>query len=322
MRADRLLSLLLLLQVRGRTTAAALAAELGVSPRTVYRDLDALDGAGVPVRTESGPGGGCELLEGFRTPLTGLSADEAAALLAVGVPGPLEDLGLGRQAAGALDKVFAALPAAARASAGRRRFHLDAPAWFRAREPAPLLPALARAVREDRRARICHRSTGREARWRVVEPLGLVAKAGLWYLVAVAGRHVAVYRASRVLAVEALPDTFRRPPDFDLADFWDGWTAAFESSRPRLPVSMRVSRRVAGALPEVMGDGVRRLIEEAGAVDAGGWLNLTLDFESATAAAHTLAGFGDGIEVLAPEDVRQRLVETARRTLRLYRGAT
>lgn len=319
MRADRLLSLLLLLEARGRMTARALADELEVSVRTVYRDLDALGTAGIPVRTGSGPGGGCELADGFRTPLTGLAADEAAALLALGVPGALEDLGLGGLAATAHRKVAAALPSTLRADSTRRRFHVDAPAWFRAREEVPHLLALVGPVREDRRLRILYRPPQTPERWRTVEPLGLVTKAGLWYLVARSGPHVTVYRAARIAEVRALDERFDRPAEFDLARFWARWTADFEASRPRLPVTVRVGPDVFAALPEVLGDDARATVESAPAADAEGWRVLTLVFESEPAAVHALAGFGGGAEVLAPDGLRRRVVEHAEGTLLRYR---
>ena len=299
-------------------TARALADELEVSVRTVYRDLDALGAAGIPVRTGSGPGGGCELMEGFRTPLTGLAADEAAALLALGVPGPLEDLGLAGPAATAHRKVLAALPSALRADSSRRRFHIDAPAWFRAREEVPHLPALVGPLRDDRRLRILYRQPRGSERWRRIEPLGLVTKAGLWYLVARSGPHVTVYRAARIREVQPLDERFVRPADFDLARFWALWTADFEASRPRLPVTVRVGPDVFAALPEVLGDAVRATLESAPAADAEGWRVLTLVFDSEAAALHALAGFGGGAEVLAPDGLRCRVVEHAQRTLRRY----
>ena len=177
MRADRLLSLALLLQARGAATARALAAELGVSVRTVYRDLEALSAAGVPVVTEAGPGGGCRLMDGYRFPLRGLRPDEAEALLILGVPAVLHDLGL----AGALTaahrqiRVTAGLTAAA-------LVHLDMPRWFGGQEEVPCLRDLARALRLGRKLAIRYPPPDRDPR--VVGPLGLVNKAGIWYLVA------------------------------------------------------------------------------------------------------------------------------------------
>ena len=203
MRADRLLSLALLLQARGGATARALAAELGVSVRTVYRDLEALSAAGVPVVTEAGPGGGCRLMDGYRFPLRGLRPDEAEALLILGVPAVLRELGLegALTAAHRQIRVTAGLTAAA-------LVHLDMPRWFGGQEEVPCLRDLARALRLGRKLAIRYPTPDREPR--VVGPLGLVNKAGTWYLVAEAG-DVRVFRAGRVSAARVLAEPFGRP---------------------------------------------------------------------------------------------------------------
>ena len=185
MRARRLLSLLLLLQSRGHGTAREVADELGVSLRTVYRDLEALGSAGIPVVTERGPGGGCRLLHGYRTQLTGLDTGEAEALFLVGLPGPAAELGLGSLLAGAQRKLLAALPARLRAAAvlANQRFHLDARGWFQPAAEHPALEALAAAVWGDRRVRFAYeRGDGRRVE-REVDAIALGLKAGLWYLV-------------------------------------------------------------------------------------------------------------------------------------------
>ncbi|MFD1150012.1 helix-turn-helix transcriptional regulator, partial [Saccharothrix hoggarensis] len=186
MRASRLLSLLLLLQSRGRMTARELADELEVSIRTIYRDVEALGASGVPVYADRGPAGGYRLVDGYRTRLTGLTTEEAESLFLAGMPGPAAELGLGAVVAAAQLKVLAALPPELRSRAGRvrERFHLDAPGWFRGDEGTPHVAGIADAVWRQRRLRI------RYVRWaqveveRTVEPLGLVLKAGTWYLVA------------------------------------------------------------------------------------------------------------------------------------------
>jgi predicted DNA-binding transcriptional regulator YafY len=314
-RADRLVSLVLLLQARGHVTAAALAGELEVSVRTVYRDLAALSAAGVPVLTESGPGGGCGLLDGYRFPLRGLRPEEAEALLILGVPSALGELGLGGAAATAHRKI--------RVTAGQREpdgggspalVHLDMPRWFRGHEEVPYLRTLAEALRRHRHLAIVYQS----AATRTVGPLGLVNKAGTWYLVAASSGRVSVFRAGRIAAATILEEPFDRPADFDLAGFWDRWSAEFTTSRPRLPVRLRASPQALAAFGEVFGDDARPALDAGGPPDELGWQTVTLSFEHELAAAYRLAGFGGRVEVLSPPSVRALLVAAAQGILDRY----
>jgi len=311
-RADRLLSLALLLQVRGAATARALAAELGVSVRTVYRDLEALSAAGVPVVTEAGPGGGCRLLDGYRFPLRGLRPDEAEALLILGVPTILRELGLegALTAAHRQIRVTAGLTAAA-------LVHLDMPRWFGGQEAVPCLRDLAQALRLGRKLAVRYPPADREPR--VVGPLGLVNKAGTWYLVAEAG-DVRVFRAGRVSAARVLPEPFGRPAGFELAAFWARWSAEFEASRPRLQIRLAASPRALDAFGEIFGPAAAAALDTAGPPGQDGWRVVTLSFEHERAAAHRLAGFGDQVEVLDPPSVRAALLATAREILGRYQS--
>jgi predicted DNA-binding transcriptional regulator YafY len=318
-RADRLIRLVLLLQARGQTTAAGLARELEVSVRTVYRDLEALSAAGVPVYAEPGPGGGCRLLDGYRFPLRGLRPEEAEALLILGVPGALRELGLEGAAAAAHRQI--------RVTAGtdaRPLVHLDLPRWFRGHEEVPHLRTLAEALRRQRRLALQYRpGDGRAdpARARVVGPLGLVNKAGTWYLVAAArGGRVMVFRVGRIGAARVLAEPFERPADFGLAAFWERWSAEFVTSRPRFPVRFRASPAALAAFGEIFGDGGLDAAREALPPDERGWRVVTLSFEHQLAAAHRLAGFGGQVEVLSPSSVRERLVATAQGILERYAG--
>ena len=353
MRADRLVSLVLLLQARGHVTAAALARELEVSVRTVYRDLAALSAAGVPVLAESGPGGGCGLLDGYRFPLRGLRPEEAEALLILGVPSALGELGLDGAAAAAHRKI--------QVTAGQREpdggspalVHLDMPRWFRGHEQVPHLRTLAEALRRHRRLAIAYQrpdvpdaarapeaafappadapaaapapetglppAAGRSAATRTVAPLGLVNKAGTWYLVAAgSGGRVSVFRAGRIAAATILGEPFDRPADFDLAGFWDRWSAEFATSRPRLPVRLRASPQALAAFGEIFGDDARPALDAAEPPDELGWQTVTLSFEHDLAAAQRLAGFGGAVEVLSPPPVRALLVAAAQGILDRY----
>ena len=205
MRADRLLSLLMMLQARGRVTAETLAQELEVSVRTVYRDLDALSGAGVPVYAEKGPGGGIALLESYRTTLTGLTTEESRALFMLNIPAPLAQLGVSQELKTALLKLSAALPASRRAEEerARQRFHLDAVGWSQSLEPAPYLQLVQQALWNDRRLKLFYRTFFGTLIERVGEPLGLVAKASVWYLVYTEAEVRRVVRVADLLQVDA-----------------------------------------------------------------------------------------------------------------------
>ena len=313
MRADRLLSLVLLLQARGRATAQAIATELEVSVRTVYRDLEALIAAGVPVLTESGPGGGCRLMEGYRFPLRGLRPDEAEALLILGVPGVLSELGLDRalDAAQRQIRVTAGGP-----DGGAALVHLDMPRWFGSQEEVPCLRDLARALRSRQRLAVRYRPHDEDdgPDLRVIGPLGLVNKAGLWYLVALpAGSPgVRVFRVARIASARVLAESFERPAGFELAGFWRRWSAEFEASRPRLAVALRASPRALAVFGEIFGQAAGPALAAALPPDQDGWRVVTLSFEHERAAVHRLAGFGDQVEVLTPPSVRAALVATAR----------
>ena len=337
-------------------TAAALARELEVSVRTVYRDLAALSAAGVPVLTESGPGGGCGLLDGYRFPLRGLRPEEAEALLILGVPSALGELGLDGAATAAHRKI--------RVTAGQREpdaggspalVHLDMPRWFRGHEQVPHLRTLAEALRRHRRLAIAYQpadtvaaagapetdlppppgtaaqtrapepfappapSAGRSAAPRAVGPLGLVNKAGTWYLVATSsGGRVSVFRAGRIASATILDEPSDRPVDFDLALFWDRWSAEFTTSLPRLPVRLRASPQALAAFGEIFGDDARPVLDAAEPPDELGWQTVTLSFEHELAAAYRLAGFGGRLEVLSPPSVRALLVAAAQGILDRY----
>jgi len=324
-RADRLVSLALLLQARGRTTARALAGELEVSVRTVYRDLEALSAAGVPVLTEAGPGGGCRLLEGYRFPLRGLRPEEAEALLILGVPSAVRELGLDGPLAAAQRQIRVTAGLAGDPGPDARLVHLDMPRWFRGQEAAPHLRTLARALRLGRKLALGYQRGQAPAEPppdRVVGPLGLVDKAGTWYLVAATpGRPAVVFRAGRITSARVLPEAFERPAGFDLAAFWAGWSREFTASRPRQPVRLRASPRALAVFGETFGDEVAAALDAALPPDERGWREVTLSFEHEAAAAHRLAGFGGQVEVLSPPAVRDRLLATARGILGRYAAA-
>ncbi|HTO52453.1 MAG TPA: WYL domain-containing protein [Myxococcota bacterium] len=320
MRASRLLSLLLLLQNRGHATAAELARELGVSLRTVYRDLAALGEAGIPITAERGPGGGCRLLNGYRTQLTGLDSGEADALFLAGLPGPATELGLGSLLARAQQKLTAALPPRLRAAAqlADQRFHLDTRGWFAPAPDHPALESLAGAVWSDRRVAFAYeRGDGTRLR-RECDALALGLKSSLWYLVARLGSDVRVYRVSRISEVTLTGATFGRDPSFDLARFWNDWAERFEANLPRLSVTVRVHPGAIGWL-EKLGEPVRRAPAAPPSLDADGWHRRTLVFEKLEYAETALLGMGAAIEVVEPWELRERIRARAAEITALYR---
>jgi predicted DNA-binding transcriptional regulator YafY len=309
-----------LLQTHGRLTAAELAERLEVSVRTVYRDLDALSSAGIPVYAERGPGGGCRLVDGYRTTLTGLTVHEADALFLAGLPGPARDLGLGSVLAAAQLKVLAALPERLRATAtlARQRFHLDVPAWFREAPERGELEAVASAVWSDRRIEIAYRRRDEKLVRRVLDPLGLVLKGGLWYLVARADAgQPRIYRVSRLASVEPTEERFERDPAFDLAAFWAEASAAFERSLPELPATVRIAPAARARL-DLLGEGVARSAVEIGAPDARGWATLSLRFERVEYAHNLLLRLGADVLVIDPPELRARVAASARDLAALY----
>jgi predicted DNA-binding transcriptional regulator YafY len=309
-RASRLLSILMLLQNRGRACADELARELGTSLRTTYRDLDALAAAGVPVYAERGPGGGYRLVEGYRTRLTGLDAGEAEAVFMIGMPEAAAALGLGDAAGQASRKLLAALPESLREGAGRMgtRFHLDAVDWYRDAEPVPHLPAVARAVLDQRRLGLRYESwTG--VRDSEVEPLGLVLKAGSWYLVARGGERARIYKVGAIRGLEVLAQRFERPPRFDLPRFWSTELARFEARLRPSPAVVEASAEGARRLAR-LGAWAARAVADARASKDGA-LRIELPVESVEHAALMLLAVGPELTVVEPAALRARLGELA-----------
>ena len=322
MRASRLVSLLLLLQARGRATAAELAAELEVSVRTVHRDVEALAESGVPIYADRGPHGGIRLVDGYRTRLTGLTADEAEALFLSGLPGPAAELGLGTVVAAARLKVLAALPGELRGRATRlvERFHLDAAGWFQAGEPVPCLATLAEGVWESRVVDVEY-NRGAEAVARRLEPLGLVLKAGVWYLVAQVSGQPRTYRVSRVASATLGAEGFDRPPAFDLAAFWTKSSSAYEREAPRVDVTVRVHPDRLDRLRSAVGGQAVEAAERLSEPDPDGWTRLRLRLDWPDDVAAQLLAAGSSIEVLDPPAIRDGVTRIARRILDRYEAA-
>ncbi|MEU4575914.1 YafY family protein [Nonomuraea sp. NPDC023979] len=323
MRASRLMSILLLLQTRGRMTAGELADRLEVSVRTIYRDVESLHAAGIPLYGDAGPRGGYRLLDGYRTKLTGLTTEEAESLPLAGLPGPAAELGLGAVVTAAQLKLMAALPVELRDRAGRirERFHLDAPGWYRDREPVTHLPAVAEAVWNERPVRVRYR------RWRApqeverrLEPYGLVVKAGSWYLVARCDEQVRTYRVSQILDLHPLPGRFARPAGFDLAAHWQAYLVEFEARLRRGEAVLRLSPGGLERLPGLMTPGVAAAARESAEPEADGWTRVRVPIESVEHATGEFLRLGADAEVISPPELRERLLAVAERMVGLYRA--
>jgi predicted DNA-binding transcriptional regulator YafY len=324
-RASRLVNLLLLLQSRGGLTATELSRELEVSVRTVHRDVEELSAAGVPIFAERGPLGGIRLVDGYRTRLTGMTADEAEALFLAGLPGPAAQLGLGTVVAAAQLKVMAALPPELRSRASRivERFHLDVAGWFHAGDAVPHLATLSTAVWDGRALRISYeRGSGpRDPVERTVDPLGIVLKGGMWYVIAATDGQIRTYRASRVLEATLLDERVERPAGFDLAAYWQESSAAYERDVPTVEVTVRVPAdrawRIADALGQATLDAAERLDEP----DPDGWEHLRLTLSWPDEVPGKLLSIGSSVEVLDPAEIREKVLATAGRIVERYRDS-
>jgi predicted DNA-binding transcriptional regulator YafY len=297
MRADRLVSILLLLQTHGRMSAPQLAKRLEVSERTIFRDMEALGTAGVPVVADRGARGGWSLMPGYRANVSGLNDVEAQALF-VGNPARLlADLHLDQASDRAMVKLSSGLPEVTRRAAelARERIHIDVSGWHDARDAVPHLPLLQEAVWSGRRVTIRYEPRDDD---RVLDPLGLVAKGSVWYLVAAIDGDVRSYRVSRIREATLLDQPASRPAEFDLASFWEQSTRTFRARLPRFEVVARVE---ASAL-----DWLRTMIRYGG-IDSitdderPGWHRVTMHFDAAEVARFTMRGMGEAVEVLEPE---------------------
>jgi predicted DNA-binding transcriptional regulator YafY len=307
-------------------TAQELADALEVSVRTIYRDVDSLNAAGVPVYGDPGHEGGYQLLDGYRTQLTGLTTTEAESLFLTGLPTAAAQLGLAAAVTTAQLKLKAALPAELRDRANRvaDRFHLDTPAWYHDAEHTPHLAPIADATWNQHAVRI------RYLRWaepreitRTVQPHGLVLKAGNWYLVAHSQGQFRTYRLSRILDADVLPQPFDRVEGFDLASHWRSYLNHFDQRRHQRTAVLRLSRGGLDRLPYLLEPATVHAAEQTAAgPDPAGWTEVEIPIESAEAAVPELLKFGADVEIIAPEDLREALIQTLRAMNRVYDVST
>ena len=319
MRADRLLSILLLLQTGGRMNARALAERLEVSERTIHRDMEALSMAGVPVIAERGANGGWSLLEDYRTNLTGLNQAEIQALFLT-QPRLLTDLGMRQAAEGALVKLLASLPTVQRQDAEfmRARIHVDGAGWKQSVESVPCIRAIQDALWREKKLHLSYERGDQVCVERVVDPLGLVAKSGAWYLVAGVEGEIRTYRVSRVRGATILDEASQRPDGFDLAGYWEQSKAEFQANLPRYPARFRIA---ASMLPFFHGMLRYARVERVEAPDADGWQVVDILFEVEDEALLYGSGYGGLVEVIEPVDLREKIMDQARAVLAVYKSS-
>ena len=317
MRADRLFSIVLLLQSHRHLTARDLAGRLEVSERTIHRDMEALSGAGIPVIAERGAGGGWSLLGEYRTNLTGLNEAEIQSLFVIKPSRLLADLQLEKAAEGALLKLQAALPSSYRRGAeyARQRIYVDTVGWNRSEETVPLLHTLQEGIWQERKLRMKYERSGCEAVARLVDPLGLVAKGSVWYFVAAVDGNVRSYRVSRVQSVELTDTPCIRPLDFDLALFWEQSAAKFRAHLPRYQAIVRVRPEIIPRMPYA---GRFARLEQVFEPDADGWVRVSLRFDVEEMASEYALGFGSQLEVLEPLALREKVVAAAKDLVAFY----
>jgi predicted DNA-binding transcriptional regulator YafY len=319
MRADRLLSIVLLLQTHHHLTSRDLASRLEVSERTIHRDMDALSGAGIPVVAARGTGGGWSLLGEYRTDLTGLTETEIQSLFVTKPAKLLADLRLEKAADGALLKLLASLPSTFRQGAERtrQRIYVDVSGWSRREEAVPFLPVLQEALWLERYVQIAYeRGEHGETVQRVIAPFGLVAKGSVWYLVGAVDGHVRSYRVSRIAQAEVLNERATIPEDFDLAQYWEQSSSAFKANVPNYLASFWVSPEV---WQRLWFAGRFARVTETEEVDSRGWRKAVVGFDVEEMACEYAVSFGPYLEVIEPASLREKVITMAQATLDFYR---
>lgn len=317
MRADRLLSILLLLQSQGQMTAKQLSERLEVSERTIYRDMEALSGSGIPVFAERGKKGGWSLLEGYRTNLTGLKEAEIRALFVSPSAQLLEDLGLTHTSEEARNKLMASLPSTYRENANDvwNRIHIDTSTWREQKEKMVTFDVLKQAIWQENKLKIDYQQADGKTNSRIVKPLGLVAKGSRWYFIASKDDdEIRNYRASRIASAEFINETFTRPTDFDLAQYWRSSTKAFIGSLPNYEVLVEVSPAI---LPRLKF--MNRLIQMEEGENQEGWIRVKLSFHTENEAKGFILGFTDQIKVIEPKKLHEKLLQMAEAAVKFYK---
>lgn len=319
MRGDRLISILLLLQSQKRITAKELAEKLEVSERTIYRDMEALSGIGIPVFADRGKKGGWSLLEGFQTDLTGLKESEIHALLVSPSAQLLDDLDLGLTSDAARNKLIASLPLKYRENAKEvwNRIHIDTNTWRKQKEKIVSFEILKNAIWKENKIKIVYTRADGKTDERIVEPLGLVAKGDRWYFIASKENgEIRNYRASRIQYAMPVNDTFERPKNFNLAHYWNSSTQAFLEKLPTYEVHAEVKESI---LPRLTFTGHFVRINEIGNRANDDWIPVKLTFDTEEEAKRYILGFSNQIKVIKPMELRNIILKMAESTVEFYK---
>lgn len=319
MRGDRLISILLMLQSHGQLSAKALAEKLGVSERTIYRDMEVLSGAGIPVFAERGKNGGWSLLEGYQTDLTGLKESEIQALFIPSSPQLLEDLGLTRISEEARNKLIASLPAIYRENAKDvwSRIHIDTSSWRGTKEKITSFEILKHAIWKNYKLNIVYQRADGQTNHYIVQPLGLVAKGSSWYFIAAKENgELRNYRASRIQSVVPIKETFERPRNFDMAQYWRNSKKAFIKNLPKYEVRVKASKEI---LPRLSFTNHFVRILEIAPVDKKGWAAIHFAFDTEEEAKRYILGFADQMMVIEPKDLHHKILEMAQSVVSQYK---
>jgi predicted DNA-binding transcriptional regulator YafY len=300
-------------------TAGRLAGQFEVSVRTIYRDVDHLSEAGVPVYSDRGRSGGFRLLDGFRSQLSGLTQPEAETLFFAGLPGPATELGLAELLASARIKLLAAMPAGAQTERLSARFHLDPLGWFRASENSALLPAIARATWSERSLDIRYRNSGRIVERRIC-PLGLVLKGGIWYLVAQRGGDFRTYRVSAIVGAVERKRSFTRPKGFILAEHWAKAARDYEISNYRIKATVRLSPKGLSRIGQLGAHVAETVAKSSHGADKKGWTTCTLPVEGLEEGVSELLRLREEVQVQEPVSLRRAMAKALERLTAYYAG--
>jgi predicted DNA-binding transcriptional regulator YafY len=320
MRADRLISIVMLLQTREKMTAAELSRELEVSQRTIYRDITALSMSGVPVYTDRGPAGGIALVDSYRTTLTGISEDEARALFMLSIPEALNELGVGQKLKTALLKLAVALPQDKKALANetQQRIYLDSTTWTPADEPPIHLGIIHQALWQDRLLWLEYQGSFDSQIEIDIAPLGLVSKLNTWYLLGLTEGYLRVVRVKDILQVRILERYFERDENFNLVTTWMEWCKVYQNHRPIYSITVKVAPELSNKLSMYLGETVRYEILETQQGKEPGWKLVNISFENFFRARECILSLGRAVEVLEPEALKLSVIDFARQIIDFY----